>query len=228
MVAKRDPILLHFCPISSQQLVQNIRANHDAAHLIYGAAVQLRVYVCRAFSSTFSFQSNFQRWRPCCSCTWLPRGTWPPPGVFNWYADAAPYFAWPAKYLWRFITSHIDSLSRKLILVLRLRLTTPQAHVWHHIAFASASVLSCFIWRPAVIRLLYDRQSQFRTSHKAPLRSFSKLGGDQINLEAYSSHRFTWQMRPASLCHAPSPARIDPSAPKMDLDTIILRPGKLQ
>lgn len=104
-----------------------------------------------------------------------------------------PHLAQTAKYLWQFITGHTNSLGRKLILVLALRLTAPQAHVRHHIA----SVLSCSIWRPAVIRLLYDRQSQFRTSHKAPPRSFSKLGVDQINLEARSLHRFTWQMRPA-------------------------------
>lgn len=228
MAAKRGRILLHFCPISSQQLVQNIRANHRrrALDLWRRSTVAGLQFADISVAPFHKFQSNFQRWRPCCLCTWPPEAD--VVCLTGMCLTASQYLARTAKYLWRFITSHTDSLGRKLFLVLPLRLTTPQARVQHHVAFGSASVLSCSVWRPAVIRLLYDRQSQFRTSHKVPPRSFSKLGGDQINLEAHSSHRFTWQMRPASLHHAPSPARIDPSAPRMDVDTIILRPGKLQ
>lgn len=78
--------------------------------------------VCRYFSITFS---QFSLTRPEVTSISLmhvaSRGRC---GVFDWRADASPYLAWTAKYLWCFVTSHTDSFGRKFLFVLPLRLTT--------------------------------------------------------------------------------------------------------
>lgn len=119
--------------------------SHTPAPLIYGSAAQLRIYIYKSFSSTFSQISvKFPEVTPMLVVHLASRGTC---GVLDWYADASPYLARTASWLWLFLASHTDSLGRKLILVLSLRLNAPQAHVRRHVAFASASVPSCSIWK---------------------------------------------------------------------------------
>lgn len=55
-----------------------------------------------------------------------------------------------------------------------------------------------------------------------------QMGNYQISLTAHSLHRFTWQMQPTLLRRSSPPACIDPSPSRIDLNTIIQQPGKLE